>query len=111
LAVIRITTTAGATFRVYENPTQTQFDNFKRHELRGLTDGTTLWLWDAYVGEHFEVAEKLGVQVRRNPLYRNFTLNLLDERLEDTQTYDYRHDKLPPIYRRLDRLLRRTRLK
>jgi hypothetical protein len=108
LTVVRITNAAGETFTVYENPIQTQFDNFKGYELRGITDGTTLWLWDSYVGEHFEVAKKLGVQVEKNPEYRNFTLNLLEERVEDTQTYDYRHDKLPPVYRRLEQLLRLT---
>jgi hypothetical protein len=82
------------------SPIQTQFDNFKGHQLRGITDGTTLCLWDSYVGEHSEVAEKLGVQVKKNPEYRSFTLNLLEERVEDTRTYDYRHDQLPPVYRR-----------
>jgi len=111
MAVVRITNAAGATFTVYENPNQRQFDNFKRFELRGITNGTTLWLWDSYVGEHFEVAAKLGVELGANPQYRNFILNLLDERLEDTQTYDYRHDKLPTVYRRLERLLSHTRLR
>jgi hypothetical protein len=109
--VLRIINAAGATFTVYENPSQPQFDNFDRCELRGLTDGTTLWLWDSYDGGHVEVAAKIGVEVGKNTQYRNFILNQMDEWLEDTQTYDYLHDKLPPIYRGLERLLKVTRLK
>jgi hypothetical protein len=111
LTVVRITNAAGETFAVYENPIQTQFDNFMGSEFRGITDGTTLWLWDSYVGEHVEVGEKLGIQAKKNPEYRSFTLNLLEARVEDTRTYDYRHDKLPPVYRRLEQLLRRTGVK
>jgi hypothetical protein len=79
--------------------------------LRGITDGTTLWLWHSYVGEHFEVAEKLGIQAKKNPEDRSFTLNLLEARVENTRAYDYRHDKLRPVYRRLEQLLRRTGVK
>jgi hypothetical protein len=111
LTVVRMTNAAGETFAVYENPIQTQFDNFKAYELRGITDGKTLWLWDSYLGDHIDVAKKLGVHVTGDLEYRIFTLNLLEKRVEDSRAYDYRHDKLPPVYGRLERLLRHTGLK
>jgi hypothetical protein len=105
LTVVRITNAAGQTVTVYENPIQAQFDNFKGYQLRGINDGTTLRLWDSCVGEHFEVAKKLGIQAKINPEYRSSALNLLEQRVEDARTYDCRHDKLPPVYRKLERLL------
>lgn len=111
LTVFRTTATDGTMFAIYEDPSQKQFDNFEPCVLRGITDGTTLWLWNSYFGGHAEIAEKLGISVRETSPYRLFLLDLLSERLEDTRTYDYRHDRLPSVYRRLEPLLRGGRSK
>lgn len=67
---IRLTDESGRTFKVVKNPSREDYlkllDDSKENHLRGFSTDNELWIWDAYYGYHFNVANELGIDVENS---------------------------------------------
>lgn len=63
--VIRLTTYKNEEFRVFKDPSPDQavslWKQSREKTLRYLMDEIGIFMWDAYYGEHYEVAEAMGI--------------------------------------------------